>query len=78
MKNENYEGIKTKVAVSRLMKSVVVMLPTLDEENGLRSVLPEIPTKKLDQMGWQINIWVVDGGSAVSYTHLTLPTKRIV
>ena len=39
------------------------MLPTLDEEQGLRNVLPEIPTKKLAHMGWNINIWVVDGGS---------------
>ena len=45
------------------MKSLVVMLPTLDEEQGLRNVLPEIPTKKLAHMGWNINIWVVDGGS---------------
>ena len=57
------EGIKTKLTVSRLMKSLVVMLPTLDEEHGLLSVLPEIPTKKLENMGWNINIWVVDGGS---------------
>ena len=57
------EGIKTKLTVSRLMKSLVVMLPTLDEEHGLRSVLSEMPNKKLENMGWNINIWVVDGGS---------------
>jgi len=60
---KNVEGIKTNLPVSRLMKSLVVMLPTLDEEYGLGSVLPEIPIQKLEQMGWEINVWVVDGGS---------------
>ena len=39
------------------------MLPTLDEEYGLREILPLIPKAKLSQMGWQTEIWVIDGGS---------------
>ena len=27
---------------------------------------------------WSINQLILSGGAAVSYTHLTLPTKRIV
>ena len=45
------------------MKNLVVMLPTLDEEYGLREILPLIPKAKLSQMGWQTEIWVIDGGS---------------
>ena len=45
------------------MKNLVVMLPTLDEEYGLREVLPLIPVTRLRQMGWQTEVWVIDGGS---------------
>ena len=46
------------------MKNLVVMLPTLDEEYGLREILPLIPKAKLGQMGWKTEIWVIDGGSS--------------
>jgi len=45
------------------MKQLVVMLPTLDEEYGLREILPCIPRAKLEKLGWQTEIWVIDGGS---------------
>ena len=45
------------------MKNLVVMLPTLDEEYGLREILPLIPRGELKQMGWQTEVWIIDGGS---------------
>ena len=45
------------------MKNLVVMLPTLDEEYGLREILPRIPRGELKQMGWQTEVWIIDGGS---------------
>jgi len=45
------------------MKNLVVMLPTLDEEEGLRIILPRIPISKLESMGWDVKIWIIDGGS---------------
>ena len=48
------------------MKNLVVMLPTLDEEFGLREVLPAIPIDELTNLGWQTEVWVIDGGSSDS------------
>ena len=45
------------------MKSLVVLLPTLDEEYGLREILPLIPRQQLTTLGWNTEVWVVDGGS---------------
>ena len=45
------------------MKNLVVMLPTLDEEYGLREILPLIPKGELKQMDWQTEVWIIDGGS---------------
>ena len=46
------------------MKNLVVMLPTLDEEYGLREILPQIPKQKLSDLGWDAQVWVIDGGSS--------------
>ena len=45
------------------MKNLVVMLPTLDEEYGLREILPLIPIDELKQIGWKTEVWIIDGGS---------------
>ena len=45
------------------MKRVMVLLPTLDEAEGIAEVVPRIPTSKLNTMGWQTEALVVDGGS---------------
>ena len=45
------------------MKNLVVMLPTLDEEYGLREILPLIPKDELKQIGWHTEVWIIDGGS---------------
>ena len=39
------------------------MLPTLDEAKGLEVVAKNIPRQKLKDMGWNYQVWVVDGGS---------------
>lgn len=39
------------------------MLPTLDEAKGLEVVAKNIPRQKLKEMGWNYQVWVVDGGS---------------
>ena len=39
------------------------MLPTLDEAKGLEVVAKNIPHQKLKDMGWNYQVWVVDGGS---------------
>ena len=63
MTSYSIEGIKTVEIVTIPMKNLVVMLPTLDEEYGLREILPLIPKAKLVKMGWNTEIWVIDGGS---------------
>ena len=45
----------------------------VDDEPGLRTAVKTF----LEDEGFEIFI-AVDGEDAVSYTHLTLPTKRIV
>jgi glycosyltransferase involved in cell wall biosynthesis len=45
------------------MKSVIIMLPTLDEAKGLDMVAEKIPYAKIEDMGWKATVWVIDGGS---------------
>ena len=48
----------------------------------VRAVVPEAEREKFDQWYRDVHLpealSVFDAASAVSYTHLTLPTKRIV
>tara|TARA_B100000767_G_C19755977_1_gene532972 strand:- start:35 stop:769 length:735 start_codon:yes stop_codon:yes gene_type:complete len=45
------------------MKRAMILLPTLDEAEGLAHILPRIPIKQLSTKGWELEIVVVDGGS---------------
>tara|TARA_B100000459_G_scaffold132163_2_gene86804 strand:+ start:262 stop:996 length:735 start_codon:yes stop_codon:yes gene_type:complete len=45
------------------MKRAMLLLPALDEAEGLRLILPRIPVEKLSNKGWDLEIVVVDGGS---------------
>lgn len=45
------------------MKRVTVLLPTLDEAEGVAEVVPRIPIEELRSLGWTVSILVVDGGS---------------
>ena len=53
-------------------KLISIVMPVLNEEEGLAKTIREIPVDELKRMGYDCEI------IAVSYTHLTLPTKRIV
>lgn len=44
-------------------KLVSIVIPVLNEEKGLQKVLSEIPKEKLEKMGYNCEIIVVDGGS---------------
>jgi len=44
-------------------KFVSIIIPVLNEEDGLQKVLDEIPKKELEEMGYKCEIIVVDGGS---------------
>jgi len=44
-------------------KVVSVVIPTLNEEEGLQKVLDEIPKEELEKIGYKCEIIVVDGGS---------------
>ena len=43
--------------------SLFIMLPTLDEELALANVFERIPFEKLESMGYESKVVVVDGGS---------------
>ena len=45
------------------MKRVMVLLPTLDEAEGITEVVPRIPHSALEASGWDVQVLVVDGGS---------------
>ncbi|MBN1367444.1 MAG: glycosyltransferase [Dehalococcoidales bacterium] len=44
-------------------QDVCIILPTLNEELSIGSVIDEIPVKALHEMGYQLDIVVADGGS---------------
>jgi len=44
-------------------KLVSIVIPVLNEEEGLQRVLNEIPKKELEKMGYKCEIIIVDGGS---------------
>ena len=54
---------ENNVAPATLMKRVMVLLPTLDEVEGIAEVVPRIPTDQLNDLGWQVEALVIDGGS---------------
>lgn len=44
-------------------KLVSIVIPVINEEEGLQKVLDEVPKKELEKMGYKCEIIVVDGGS---------------
>ncbi|MEM3769600.1 MAG: glycosyltransferase family 2 protein [Candidatus Bathyarchaeia archaeon] len=44
-------------------KLVSIVIPVLNEEEGLQKVLNELPKKELEKIGYKCEIIVVDGGS---------------
>ena len=45
------------------MRKVVIILPTLNEEEAIGKVIKEIPKKALEDLGFQTEVIVLDGGS---------------
>ena len=54
---------ENRVRLPPTMKCVMVLLPTLDEAEGIAEVLPRIPHSALERSGWEVQVLVVDGGS---------------
>ena len=48
------------------MPELIVLLPTRDEEKGIGEVIRRIPTKSLQEMGFQTRVVVADGHSTDS------------
>jgi len=46
------------------MPHLTVMLPAIDEAEGMAEIIPRIPHSELKEMGWDVSIMVVDGGSS--------------
>ena len=46
------------------MKELMILLPVLNEEDGLETVLNAIPHQSLRELGWSPHIVVVDGNSS--------------
>ena len=46
------------------MKELMILLPVLNEEDGLETVLQAIPHQSLRELGWSPSIVIVDGNSS--------------
>ncbi|MCI4367753.1 MAG: glycosyltransferase family 2 protein [Thermoplasmata archaeon] len=42
---------------------LAIVLPTLNEEEGLRATYPELPIATLERLGWKVRALIIDGGS---------------
>lgn len=45
------------------MKRITVVIPALNEEEAITRVIKEIPEKKLNRMGYDVEIMIIDNGS---------------
>jgi glycosyltransferase involved in cell wall biosynthesis len=52
------------------MKKISIVIPALNEETGIGSVLREIPISTIKQMGYETEILVVDNGSTDRTPHI--------
>ena len=52
------------------MKKITVVIPALNEEQGIGLVLKEIPVSKLMNMGYETEVMVVDNGSKDKTCHI--------
>src|SRR2546422_2163846 len=53
-------------------RSIIVLLPALNEEMAVGSVISRIPTERLRRAGYHGRVWVVDG----KFTDATLQVAR--
>ena len=51
-------------------QKVSVIIPALNEEKAIKKVLRSIPTEKIKQMGYNVEIFIVDNGSTDKTGHI--------
>ena len=49
--------------MSELMRNLTILLPTRNEVEGLGMVIDQIPSEKLNELGWNSHLIIVDGYS---------------
>jgi glycosyltransferase involved in cell wall biosynthesis len=52
------------------MKTLSIIIPALNEEKGIGSVIKEIPLQKLKEIGYNTEILVIDNGSKDNTKHI--------
>jgi glycosyltransferase involved in cell wall biosynthesis len=52
------------------MKKITVVIPALNEEQGIGSVLKEIPVSQLMDLGYETEVMVIDNGSKDKTRHI--------
>ncbi|HEV7454450.1 MAG TPA: glycosyltransferase family 2 protein [Candidatus Saccharimonadales bacterium] len=52
------------------MKTISIVIPALNEEKGIGSVLKEIPITELNKMGYEVEVLVIDNGSTDKTPHI--------
>jgi len=52
------------------MKTLSIVIPALNEEEGIGPVLKEIPIKELKAMGYNVEVLVIDNGSHDNTPHI--------
>jgi len=52
------------------MSSVSVVIPALDEEENIAATLAAVPVRRLNQLGYQVEVLVVDNGSSDRTGHV--------
>jgi glycosyltransferase involved in cell wall biosynthesis len=52
------------------MKKITIVIPALNEEKGIGPVLREIPVKKLNEIGYEVEVMVIDNGSTDKTPHI--------
>jgi len=50
-------------SIGQSMKSVSIIIPAINEEEGIEKTISAIPRQKLKEMGYSVEIIVIDGGS---------------
>jgi glycosyltransferase involved in cell wall biosynthesis len=51
-------------------KSISVVIPALNEEEAIKTVIKEIPVNKIKKMGYKVEILIVDNGSTDKTGHI--------
>ena len=59
----------------RVVKSLLILLPTLNEEGGLSKIATRIPIENLREHGWNPSILVVDGDSKDKTKQIAIENK---